>query len=320
MIENTLLQLPSMLVLAVSEMGSLSGREWKALLVLSIVVPVGLLVTFRLTGVLKEPAKIENITLETVEYTFARPDRDVTIDERLDSMHSDVEVSANTFVLMGHYGESDPASSYSDWVTIRIEAGITLKGSGFVQGFEAVLNPDSPQSEIDWLELHFALANLSRVRTAQGHSALVKLVGVNQPSTIHFTAVLTWYLYGPKNQSHQMEVVCETTYFNGTVYKRLVQPFRLTLDASRHILEVKGVFEANPEANVTVWVDGAEYHTPFRIVVEGGVHNISFQPSVQTDSVIREFQYITVNRNRFEYTPDVALDVHGDKLLEAYYR
>lgn len=52
----------------------LTTRDLKVLTLLSVVVPVSLLVTFRLTGILPEPERpitiAETITLDTIKWEF----------------------------------------------------------------------------------------------------------------------------------------------------------------------------------------------------------------------------------------------------------
>jgi hypothetical protein len=54
-------------------MRKLEGTEMKTLFILSIVVPVSLLTTFKLTGILQEPPSVERIMLEPVALTLSRP-------------------------------------------------------------------------------------------------------------------------------------------------------------------------------------------------------------------------------------------------------
>jgi len=52
---------------------ALSRLKWIFLGFLSIMVPIGLLATFRLTGVLQESPKPETITVESVDWNMSRP-------------------------------------------------------------------------------------------------------------------------------------------------------------------------------------------------------------------------------------------------------
>jgi hypothetical protein len=68
----------------------MSRRRWTSLALLSIMIPVGLLATFRLTGVLEEPPTPEIITTETVKWSMQRPAETIfEIGETIENSYAD---------------------------------------------------------------------------------------------------------------------------------------------------------------------------------------------------------------------------------------
>ncbi len=214
-------------------MRSPNGREMKALFILSIIVPVSLLVTLRLTGILQEPITIsETITLETIEWEFQRPSQTVTLDDELKSSYSSDEISVAMRVLMGKYSDDDPAFNY-DYVTIGVTANLTVTNlNSFVEGVYVVIRKDS-QSTVNWMDTELHFENLSLAERVGGYSwnthAYIKLTGVNHSSSVYLSAAFFWSLLTSNNQTHQMELAFELTYFNGTAYKKVIQPFQLKI-------------------------------------------------------------------------------------------
>jgi len=211
----------------------LNSRELKALFVLCIVAPVGILISLRLTGILQEPTTIsETITLETSKWEFQRPSQTVTLDDELKSSYSSDEISVIMRVLMGKYSDDDPAFA-SDFVTIRVTANLTVTNlNSFTESVDVVLRKDS-QSTTDWTETEFSFENLSLAERVEGYrwntQAYLKLTGVDHSSSVYFSAAVFWSLLTPNNQTHQMGLAFELTYFNGTAYNKVIQPFQLKL-------------------------------------------------------------------------------------------
>ena len=82
------------------------SSKWASLALLSIIVPVSLLATFRLTGVLPEPPKPETITVETVSWNMSRPSDFTTVDERVENVYADDVALVRLGIFIGGYYET----------------------------------------------------------------------------------------------------------------------------------------------------------------------------------------------------------------------
>jgi hypothetical protein len=136
-------------------------------------------------------------------------------------------------------------SMYSS-TTLKFCTNVTATlPTGFVSDFNITFLEDYKESEL-WTpsprgdtRIYESLRNLSIAEwgTAfdnwwllQGNiKGFFRAVSINHPRSVHFWTPAEWILRSAQNHTHQMEIDMQLTYFNGTVYKRIVQPFLLTI-------------------------------------------------------------------------------------------
>jgi len=173
----------------------------------------------------------ENKTLEPVVWTFQRPSQLTIIDNRLESSYSSGGLSATFHIWLSQYVEGVSDEHDFLWVTLRINATVD-NADGFIERVYMVVRKDQG-SMADWLETGCELENLSLVASVDGYrwakEAYVKLAGVNHTSSIYAETTTFWKLLTANTQSHQLEVAFEITYYNGTAYNKVVQPFQLDI-------------------------------------------------------------------------------------------
>lgn len=215
-----------------------NSRELKALFILSIVAPVGILISLRLTGILQEPITIsETITLEAVKWSFERPNHFTYIDEKLNATYSGGALSSTFSVIIGIYDENSVSHLGVDYVTMAVRVNSTVTNpNGFIESLYVVFGKDSQPSLISWVPGYLDFENLSLVGVTSGWTseenfkeAYVKLAGVGSPERIYFRATTEWSLLTSNNQTHRMELLYELTYYNGTAYKKVTQPFQFSI-------------------------------------------------------------------------------------------
>jgi hypothetical protein len=212
----------------------LNGRNLKALTLLAVVLPVSLLVSFRLTGILQEPKTIsETITLETVRWEFQRPDNATDIFDIVEAFYKNDGLTTDPKILILDYVDRPYDGYYFDslYMVISINATITNQ-DGFIESGYVVLQTDY-QSPVGWLHTDFRFENLSLIDVEdwgwRGTKASVSLKSMNHPEGAYFSGSALYRLLTPNNQTHQLDASFELTYHNGTVYKKVVQPFQLRI-------------------------------------------------------------------------------------------
>lgn len=218
-------------------MEGLRKRKWISLTLLSIVVPMSLLAAFRLTGILRGPITIsETTTLETIKWEFQRPDQFVYIDDRLEPSHSSEELLATFHIGVEVYLERTATIGY-DAVFMRIMINSTATSpDAFIENVYVVFHENYERSKVNWDGTEFYFDGLSLVERAEAGitekdyaKAYIRLAGIDHPNNVYLSAIAIWKLRSPNTQNHQIEVICELTYFNGTVYKKIAQPFQLKI-------------------------------------------------------------------------------------------
>lgn len=194
-----------------------------------------MLVAFRTTGILKEPPKLEIINLEAVKWEFQRPNQYVIITDKLESTYVSDCLSVSMYVLMVSYHNNSKYHNDNDYLRIIVMINSTSTNPNcFVESVYVTFRKDSQPSLVDWLGSSLNFKNLSLFDYSSGwtigenhRGAYVRTTNVNHSSQIYFQATAEWSLLTLGNQTHQTEVVHELTYFDGTVFKRIIQPFQL---------------------------------------------------------------------------------------------
>lgn len=268
----------------------------------------------------------ETITLDLLKWEYARPARRIMMDINMQALYADDEISATFLLPRIDYAErGSEQSAFGDDMVIGTILNLSLTNPhAFIKNIVIATYENYSHSTVEWLDLQFNFLNLSLVsdysRFGSGLKSRLELEGVNHPVGAFFSGIAYWELHSPNNQTNQIEIICEVTYYNGTAYKKLIQPFELKLNADYFILDANSVFIDLEEKAVTVMVDGTEYYTPFMIIVARGNHEISFQPTVQINSTVYEFHYVIINQSYSEETSNLSLDIQNETILHASYR
>lgn len=217
-------------------------QRWKPLTLLSIIVPVSLLVSFRLTGILSGPEGpvtiAETITLETVKWELERPYSHIHIRESVRGFY-EKEIKLSQEILIYDYHTESWGYGGSDYVVLIINVTAALQ-AGFVNNVNITFREDYENSEIHFFEVqawpmfYSHVENLSIIDYAHhllgsDLKAFMELAGVNQPKSVHFDGIVHWILCNQKNKTRLMEIATELVYYNGTAYTKVVQTFQLKI-------------------------------------------------------------------------------------------
>lgn len=204
------------------------SRKTVSVILLAMVLPISLTVVFQLT---RGITISDTLTLEPVTWTFQRPsdpEVDININETLEALY-DYEISMKLSILVWTY----VGNCYSDGTDcLSIMIGMNSTGSNpdaWIRSFYIVLR-DCQASGILFDGTDLYLENLTVSDSKPGYTqAFMKLDGVRNPNKVHLKKWVLWKLPTPKSESHQMEIVSEITYYNGTAHNKIVQPFQLNI-------------------------------------------------------------------------------------------
>jgi hypothetical protein len=262
-----------------------NSANWKGYLFLSIILPVSLLTAFKLTGTIGSAAVVETSTLNPVDWHFPRPTEAYDINNTLTASHSSNELSLNTSILLTYYSKA-ASHDDNDFMGMWLFISSAVNSNGFVQSVDVQFHEDPQRSIISWHPAFLTPENLSIQRVNYGwiNEAYISLTNPNRTRDISFSGSADWCFLTPPNVTHQMLVTYEITYYNGTVFKRVIQPFQLKLDASLHILTLRALLPSpsgEPQStNVTVWVNGTSYTTPVSLFLPEGQYTLSWKSPI----------------------------------------
>lgn len=211
-------------------MKSVGYGGWKVLLLVSVILPMGLLTSFKLAGIVGQQTNIaQTITANNTLYWSAeRPDIFMAIRDNLTSYYQS-EIDLVQQVVIEDYYDTSNNWFTSDYVSLAVEVNATVQ-SGYVYEVNLTVNPDS---EIALIGLTYARhENLSAIQFGSigGTTSEDVCVGMGYPHQTYFELPLQWQFLHPHNQTETLLLTSEVVYYNGTVFKSVVQDFLLKLE------------------------------------------------------------------------------------------
>lgn len=204
-------------------------KTWKMAFLLSIIVPVGLLVAFRLTGIMKGPLTIaETATLKALEWEFTRPspDKFIVINKSLNSNYASPDIMLKQRVLIAEYAPRLMDDSFLD---LAMEINSTaINRNGSIERIYIAFKDFKPR-EIILLPTMLNPLNLTVLGIEYGGTdCYIDLTCMNHARETYFSIDLFhWFLRTTSTQNNYGRIIIEIIYYNGTAYKKLVQPFEL---------------------------------------------------------------------------------------------
>jgi len=274
-------------------------RAGLLILFLLIVIPIGLLAAW-LSGLIGREVIAGEAFLDSVAWEFARPEKYFVVDEPLKASYEDDGILATSIIYVYDYRErAHGLEVFGDEVVFALSLNLTTANrQTFIMRVNITFNENYTLSGISWYESSLHARNLSvaeRIhRMDYGLKYSLRLNGANNPRNAYFSSDFKWRLHSHNNQSHQMDVTCEITYYNGTAIKKVVQPFRLTVFGSNNhqYIEIHTVLSgASEAAGVKVWIDDVEYLSPVLVVLPAETRTIR----VETPFYINSKQYVFDN-------------------------
>lgn len=246
----------------------------KIFFVLSMIVPLGLLTTFRFAGVLPEPPTLVTIAAEPVSWQIDRPKRGIIVDDLVEKAFTNEEVS----LKMGLHGLY--------WTEDKFDGGIYLGRDGLdmVAFADANMKSDFRAS----LSIRFCPAdNESFVYVGDGEIfqtrknitvTRLESIGTNQSEayvlatptnrTMNFGVMAFWIFEDENTEDHQLKIVFEFTYQNASIYKKVVIPMLLTI-----LKDTGDTFEDSRQVQAGEYrgsLDNVDYIDMYKLSVQEG--------------------------------------------------
>jgi hypothetical protein len=207
------------------------NRRTISVALLAVVLPTAVFAVSRLLGGGTVVAR--NITLEAVEWEFERRNRYFRIRDTINGSYADGEVSTKLQMIFLDYLPKIDSREY-DTILIQVNVNTTTTGSNsFVKSVYVTFVENSTASKVSWDSEEFIVENLTITNlegrgTEKGAKASITLESTDSPN-IYFSSTILWKLYTPISHSHQMKATYEITYYNGTAFCKVTQPFQLNI-------------------------------------------------------------------------------------------
>ncbi len=209
-------------------------QKWFSIALLAVAVPMGLLATFRLTGIIPEPPTItETVTAETITWNMTRPEEATGFAGRI--IENNFNVNGTNVRLSIHitsYLENSEQFGDCLWFSVNATANVQ---QGFIHSvYIKFLQTDQNaflliSEQKEWLTLeNLKITSLSTEAT-YSREAHLYATGVNNPKTCTLTNPAYWYFLdvNENNLDHWTTITLETTYFNGTAYRKVTIPVQI---------------------------------------------------------------------------------------------
>ena len=209
----------------------LPKRKALPMVLLSILVPTSLLVTFRLTGVLREPPTPETITIDEVAWQIERPSKYTRIEEIVENAYKDHTVLIKASVSIHSYFENGLADPYwnRDGIAFRVDVSATAV-QGFIVSIAVEFNRGTNSTiyiNPTWASYHnVTVTRIKGISTSTGVTYIEAKV-TKSPCSLMMPA--HWVFTDQNLENHQLKANVEITCSNGETYQKMVVPIVLNV-------------------------------------------------------------------------------------------
>lgn len=273
------------------------NRKWLTIALIGIIIPVSLLVTFKLTGILPSLTIAETFTADAVNWNMERPNDNFWLRENVENSYRSEEVLVRLNIFLDGYSEYWLAYGGRDLINMNVsmtanvhdgwvERAYFVFHASYNQSIVVISSPDKCPGMYSMLEnlsiTDWGYGIFKEERLKEGVNAFIDTVGTANPSRAYFNCPVDWVFKSPNNQTETLEIAVEITYFNGTAYKKAVLPMTLNT-----VADTSCSFET--AENITAgtyqgYLDSKDQEDYYKIWMENG-QTIQAQmiPPFQTD-------------------------------------
>jgi len=209
--------------------------KWIAISLMAVVLPMGILLGFKLTGIIPEPLEPENIITEDVSFNMSRPSDTMSFVGKIATNHfSDDATSVRSKVHVSTYLEN--SEGFRDCVFFAVNATAQLQ-KGFIHSMFIRLSGMDPDASlcISISDLSPRMQNLKTEGIAaygtENHEAYIHATGFDHPTSCFLEIHIYWYFLDAdqNNADHYVTVTLETMYYDGSAYKQIIIPVTVNM-------------------------------------------------------------------------------------------
>jgi len=272
---------------------------------------MSLLATFKLTGLIGQAQTIsETKTLDMVTWERERPKYWIRLSDTINSSYADQELSLNCSIFVYSY-----ADSWTGYITFWTNITASFLG-GFATDLNVTFAESYAQSFIafsdDLIDPPYSsglrLTNMSFTGYSNHLSsdlkAFTQFTSVGKPNNVNvWINGIEWYFQSPWNRSHSMDLAIALTYFNGSAYKRVVQPFLLKMIGDNNN-DFETAMELHEGVYSNLYLDELDYYKIYANVGQNVRMHIYATPADPSDP----WASFEIN----VYDPDLNIVLRGE--------
>lgn len=269
-----------------------------AITLAAVILPMSLLTTFKLVGIIPEPQTPEIITLEPINWEMERPLYSMNVGEEIKNTYTDDGVTIEMGVFAAHYSKDDhfyDADLLEFSVFINATQGAIL--SSMIRYYP--LDENAVLLIIEDYRHTLILRNatateMNKVGT-NSSEAYVAIKAFNKPCYISSAAL--WMFYDKNSDAHQLLGELEILCFNGSVYKKIVTPIHLEVwapEAGNDFETAKSISPGRYLAYLDAYRDIEDYYVTW---LEGG-HVMNIQISYPDPYHLADFDLYLYDCNK----------------------
>lgn len=205
-------------------------RNWLWVVVLSLIAVLVIGIVVGIVRFAPSTTQAAEVTTSSpVTWECAKFTQVVAIEESL---------NASSNLDQGSLNETLKLASYDGgWVMFGLNVTANLR-EGYVENVNTTLKDDCLASIVDIEPILHNVSESIKNLTVHNDDAFLSgdtlrpylsLDGVNNPKAVFSSLWFIWEVGSPRNQTEQLTLDVELTYFNGTIFKKVIQPFQITL-------------------------------------------------------------------------------------------
>jgi len=282
-------------------------RNWLWVVVLSLIAALVIGIVVGILFFAPSTQAAEVTTSSPVTWECAKFTEVVAIEESL---------NASSNLDQGSLNETLKLASYDGvWVQFGLNVTANLR-DGYVENVNTTLKDDCIASrvEIDPI-LHNVSESIKNLTVHNDDTFLslgtlrgyLSLDGVNNPKSVFSSLWFIWEVGSTRNQPEQLTLDIELTYFNGTIFKKMIQPFQITLQQNDYTS-----FETAREiqANQTIrGVINPVHNDFFKVKVDNGsTLNVTVDNAQDMHSALEILSLYSPNDLNHTLTTDSSLN------------
>ena len=211
---------------------SILRRKWITTALLSIALPMSLLATFRLAGVLREPEPPQTITMETTAWNMSRPADNsgyLSIDEKVENSYEDELASIVFGIHFASYTDEEPTLGDHLILSLYVTSNIS---EGFTNSITINFSQVDPYAflSISMGSGFIDLQNLE-IRTIRSsyttNNPYIIADSINQQKHTSLRMLAFWMFLDENIYDHRITATLEIMYFNGATHQKITIPILL---------------------------------------------------------------------------------------------